>query len=318
VTEDMDESGVKVEELWETPDSDTDTVAIESLGTNMRLPRLDAGGKEVVVCTGPASYAKSGFAYGWTKSGRPRNDRGDDDRDASVTSVGLNVLEYIDGSGDVERVGAGEAAEANVEPTTEPGLRGGGWGIMVSGVAVCDMVLERPREKISPGREGREEDVAGIVVCGCALGTIKINFTRKIGQMRRTHCILAVDIGLSKEILSLPVAVDSMLGRGADVALEEAVLPKPFIKPSPRALLLLRLVTKERVSSSCSGPSLMRSSVSQGAGEWKRIVGPRKLIRDSGSSSSVCIDSGEELRSLRRISVVERAQSVARPRVSVI
>jgi hypothetical protein len=77
-------------------------------------------------------------------------------------------------------------------------------------------------------------------------------------------------------------------------------------------------VTKERPSSSCSGPSLMRSSVSQGAGEWKRIVGPRKLIRDSGSSSSVCIDSGEELRSLRRKSVVERAQSVARPRVSAI
>ena len=139
----------------------------------MHLPRLDDGWKEVVVCTGPASYAKSGFAYGWTKSGRPRNDRGDVGRDVSVTSVGLNVLEYIDGSGDVDRVGPGEVAEAYVEP--DLGLKGGSGGTEVSVVAVCDTVLERPREKISPGRDGREEDTAGevvdVVVCGCALRT---------------------------------------------------------------------------------------------------------------------------------------------------
>lgn len=139
----------------------------------MRLPRLDDGRKEVLVCTGPASYAKSGFAYGWTKSGRPRNERGDVGRDASVASVGLNMLEYIDGSGDVDRVGPGEVADAYVEP--ELGLRGGGGGrgrgIEVSGVAVCDTVRERPREN-SPGRDGREED--GGVDCDCALGTAQL------------------------------------------------------------------------------------------------------------------------------------------------
>ena len=71
------------------------------------------------------------------------------------------MLEYIDGSGDVDRVGTGEAAEAYVEPKL--GLRGGCRGMEVSGVAVCDTVLERPREK-SPGRDGREEDAAGEVV----------------------------------------------------------------------------------------------------------------------------------------------------------
>jgi hypothetical protein len=95
-------------------------------------------------------------------------------------STGLIVLEYTDGSGEVDRVGAGEAAEARVEPTTELGLRGGGGGIEVSGVAVCDTVLERPREKISPGRDGREEEeeeeeegVADTVVCDCVLDTTK-------------------------------------------------------------------------------------------------------------------------------------------------
>lgn len=67
-----------------------------------------------------------------------------------------------------------------MEPTTELGLRGGGGGIEVSGVAVCDTVLERPREKISPGRDGREEEeeeeeegVADTVVCDCVLDATK-------------------------------------------------------------------------------------------------------------------------------------------------
>jgi hypothetical protein len=63
VTEDIEESGVRVVvELCETPESDTE--GIESLGITMCLPRLDVGRKEVAVCTKPASYAKSGFAYG--------------------------------------------------------------------------------------------------------------------------------------------------------------------------------------------------------------------------------------------------------------
>ena len=46
-------------------------------------------------------------------------DRGDIGRDDSVTSVGLCVLEYIDGSGDVDRVGTGDVVEAYDEPRTE-------------------------------------------------------------------------------------------------------------------------------------------------------------------------------------------------------
>ena len=143
----------------------------------------------MAVFTRPASYAKSGFAYGWTYSGRPRNDRGDVGRDASVTSVGLKVLEYIDGSGDVDRVGTGDVVEANDEPRSEPGLRGGGGGTGVSGTGVCDTVLERPREKIN-GREGRNEDVAeeeeeeeeeDAVACDCALDTISEFFAQKSG-----------------------------------------------------------------------------------------------------------------------------------------
>lgn len=104
------------------------------------------------------------------------------------------------------------------------------------------------------------------------------------------------------EFISLPF-VDSRLGRAADVALAGAVLPKFFINPSPRVLLLLRLVTRDRASSSWSPPSVITSSVSQGAGEWKRMVGPRKLKRGTGSSSSGGIDSGEVLRSLREFVV---------------
>jgi hypothetical protein len=77
-----------------------------------------------------------------------------------------------------------------VELLIEPGLTGGGGRMEVSGVAVWDTVLERPREK-SPGREGREDDVPGevadTVACGCALDTISDFFARKIGE-KRTHC----------------------------------------------------------------------------------------------------------------------------------
>jgi hypothetical protein len=120
---------------------------------------------------------------------------------------------------------------------------------------------------------------------------------------------------MSKEFLSLPF-VDSRLGRAAEVALAEADLPKLFMNPSPRVLLLLRLVTKDRASSSCSKSSVTVSSVSQGAGEWKRIVGPRKLNRGSGSSSSGGIDSGEGLRS-RRMSVVTAVSSVPKSRLPI-
>lgn len=176
------------------------------------------------------------------------------------------MLEYIDGSGDVDRVGTGEVAEAYMEP----GLTGGGGGVdmEVSGTTVCDTVLERPREK-SPGREGLEEvagEVADAVACGCALDTISEIIGRKLGG-KWAHCKLEGANWLSTEILSLLIA-DSILGRAVDVAaLAEAVLLKPLINPSPRVLLLPRFVTKERASSSCSTPPEMLSSVSQGARE---------------------------------------------------
>ena len=101
--------------------------------------------------------------------------------------MGLNV-EYIDGLGDVDRVGTGDVAEGYDEPRAEPGLSGGGGGTEVSGTGVCDTVLERPREKIN-GREGRNEEVAedeeedeeDAVACGCALDAISENFAHKIG-----------------------------------------------------------------------------------------------------------------------------------------
>lgn len=138
----------------------------------------------MAVLTRPASYAKSGFAYGWANSGRPRSDKGDVGRDGSVTSVGLSVLEYIDGSGDVDRVGTGDVVDAYDGPRTEPGLRGGGGGTEVSGTGVCDTVLERPR-KIN-GREGRNEDAAEdeedeAVACDCPLDAISEMFAHKIG-----------------------------------------------------------------------------------------------------------------------------------------
>ncbi len=124
---------------------------------------------------------------------RPRNDSGDVGRDASVTSVRLSVLEYMDGSGDVDRVGTGDVVEAYDEPRTEPGLRGGGGGIEVSGTGVCDSVLERPREK-SPGREGRDKDVAGVeedaAACDCTtLDAVSENFAAN----RRQRNVLTVN-----------------------------------------------------------------------------------------------------------------------------
>lgn len=107
----------------------------------------------------------------------------------SVTSIGLCVLEYIDGSGDIDRVGAGDVGEAYDEPRTELGLRGGGGGTAteVFGSGVCDTVLERPREKMN-GREGRDEDVAeeaeeedDAVACDCPLDAISEIFAPKVG-----------------------------------------------------------------------------------------------------------------------------------------
>jgi hypothetical protein len=123
-------------------------------------------------------------------------------------------------------------------------------------------------------------------------------------------------VWLSTEIFSRPL-VDSRLGRAADVALAEAALPKLFMNPSPRVLLLLRLVMIDRVSSTCSNSSETVSSVSQGAGEWKRMVGPRKLNRGSGSSSEGGNDSGEGLRT-RRGSVVRAVPSLPRSQLGIV
>jgi hypothetical protein len=147
-------------------------VAAESLGKIVRLPRLDGGWKEVAACTGPASYARSGFAYGWTKSDGPHDDCGDVGREASV---GFSVLEYMDGDGEVDRrVGAGDVAEVCMNPGTEPGLTCSGGGRVVSGLAKLDTVLARPRVKTSPGREGRDEDAVD-AACGSALDASQAN-----------------------------------------------------------------------------------------------------------------------------------------------
>jgi hypothetical protein len=119
------------------------------------------------------------------------------------------------------------------------------------------------------GREGRDEDVAeeeddDNVACDCALDAISEILARKIGGEKVTHCKLEDAVWLSRETLSLLI-VDSKLGRAVDVALAEAGLLRALINPSPRVLLLPRFVTKERASSSCSAPSVMLSSVSQGA-----------------------------------------------------
>jgi hypothetical protein len=163
-------------------------VAAESLGTTCLL-RLECGRKEVAVCTGPVSYAKSGFAYGWKKSAVPRNDSGDVGREASVVSVGLNVPEYMDGDGEDGRVRTGDVGEACVTPRTEPGLTcgGGGWG--VSGLAKLDTVLARLRVKINPGREGRDVDVVDTAACGRGLDAIS-NDARKV-NVEHAHCEVA-------------------------------------------------------------------------------------------------------------------------------
>lgn len=53
----------------------------------------------------------------------------------------------------------------------------------MSGDAVCDTVLERPREKISPGRDGREEEgVDDPAVCDCVLDTAKTVCPQKLAK----------------------------------------------------------------------------------------------------------------------------------------
>jgi len=88
-------------------------------------------------------------------------------------SVGLNVLEYVDGAGEVDRVGTGGVME---ETGKRPGLTCDGGGADVSGATGLDTVLARPREKTNPGRDGRDDEgVAGnaegggIAACGRAL-----------------------------------------------------------------------------------------------------------------------------------------------------
>jgi len=121
-----------------------------------RLLKADPGRKEVAVCTtGPASNASSGFAYGWTKSEGPPNDSGDVDREGPVVSVPLNVLEYVDGAGEVDRVGTSGVTE---ETGMRRGLTCDGGGADVSGGTGLDNVLARPREKTIPGRDGRDDE----------------------------------------------------------------------------------------------------------------------------------------------------------------
>jgi hypothetical protein len=85
-------------------------------------------------------------------------------------SVGLKVLEYTDGDGESCRVDTGDVAVC-VHPGTEPGLTSGGGGCDVSGLAKLDTVLARPRVKINPGREGRDEDIVATTDCEGVLDT---------------------------------------------------------------------------------------------------------------------------------------------------
>ena len=85
-------------------------------------------------------------------------------------SVGLKVLEYTDGDGECCRVETGDVA-LWVGPGTGPGLTCEGGGCDVSGLAKLDTVLARPRVKINPGREGRDEDVVVTAACESVLDT---------------------------------------------------------------------------------------------------------------------------------------------------
>ena len=84
------------------------------------------------------------------------------------------MLEYVDGTGEIDRVGTGGVAE---ETATRRGLTCSGGGA-VSGATGLDTVLALPREKTNPGFDGRDdEDVAGnaegggIAACGRALNS---------------------------------------------------------------------------------------------------------------------------------------------------
>ena len=70
-------------------------------------------------------------------------------------SVGLNVLEYADGTGEVDRVGTGGVKE---EAGMRRGLAWDGGGADVSCATGLETVLARPREKTSPGRGGRDDE----------------------------------------------------------------------------------------------------------------------------------------------------------------
>lgn len=93
-------------------------------------------------------------------------------------SVGVNVLEYVDGAGEVDRIGTGGVME---ETGTRPGLTCDGGRANVSGAIGLDTVLARPREKTIPGRDGRDDDEGvtgnaeggggGIAACVRALDT---------------------------------------------------------------------------------------------------------------------------------------------------
>ena len=81
------------------------------------------------------------------------------------------MLEYVDGTGEVDRVGTGGVT------AMRRGLARIDEGA-VSGATGLDTVLARPREKTSPGFDGRDdEDVignaegGGIAGCGRALNT---------------------------------------------------------------------------------------------------------------------------------------------------
>ena len=68
-------------------------------------------------------------------------------------SVGVRILEYIDCTGEAERVGVGGMAQEYIEVGLRPELACEG-NRDASGPAVFDTVLARPRESMLPGLEG--------------------------------------------------------------------------------------------------------------------------------------------------------------------
>lgn len=86
---------------------------------------------------------------------------------------------------------------------------------------------------------------------------------------------------VSNDCLGLLEVEESLLGRGSLVPLDS---PQPFLPDSP--FFFDRFDGSSRLSRESSS-----SSSSQGAGEWKRILGPYILIRGTSSSPS---SSGDE------------------------